>query len=141
MERIAISTPHFHALKVWVPMVNTLFLIGVGAWWFLTSPGILLMDVLVAGAWLVAIVQILWTAVVLKHVELEGDDIVVSDLEGSVRIAKADVLEIRHHPKRKPRFPSVLVVRGPAGEPRMIRFIPAAPREESVDRLRAFVAG
>lgn len=123
------------------PLGNVLFVIGIGMWWFFACRGILFLDILIAGLLVIAGAQMLWAGAILKHVEVDGEDLVVSGLKGSVRIARADVLEIRHNPKLKPRCPSVLVVRGSGGEPRMIRFIPAAPREESIARLRALFAG
>ncbi|MEM9284061.1 MAG: hypothetical protein AAGA96_19760 [Verrucomicrobiota bacterium] len=136
----SVSAPQFRTWKIWNPLLEVLFFAGVGVyWWFQCSGVLLILDVFAAALLGAAISSAVWRGIILKDVRLDGDYLHVSDLRGEWEIPISSVSKVIDRSKMKAWVPSSILLNSRDHGFRRIRFIPAAPRSETVAKLIAYI--
>jgi len=136
MHPHAITAPGFRRWKTWGPVFNTMFFAGVGVWYVKAVWGFLpYLDGIVIVLLIGVLCQTWWVAIVLKQVEIDGDNLRISGLRTSVTVPRSNVLDVKDRSNLK-RMPSVIVLRSPIKFGTRIRFFPSMPVEEAVAQLK-----
>lgn len=135
MKATLISDGWFRCWKIWGPVFNTIFLAGVGTWYWNDFSGLFpIVDVIFSFLIAIIIIQIWWIAINLKNVAMDETSILVSDLRSTELIPRSHIKTIIDRTNWK-RIPSTIILDPPSMHGKKIRFFPAKPTDKVFKEL------